>query len=755
MKTSLIIHGHFYQPPREDPYTGIVPYQDTPDRLGNWNEQIFRTCYQPNAYSRYLDFSGKVDSITNNYSYISSNFGPTLLKWMDESHPDFMKKLREADRESIKRTGHSNFMAQCYNHTILPLENRRTKETEVKWAVEDYTYRFGHKPEGFWCAECAIDKETIDVLAENGITFVVLSPWQAVSINGVSVLGKGAPCDRAFVIHGHERKLFAFFYDAELASGISFGHLLRDADKLYEKLENIREDRNNPDLISWATDGEIYGHHEAFGDMALAALIRKTLESEVFEFTNFAAFLEEHGAEETAVLSEGEDGRGSSWSCSHGVKRWYCSCGCHTGGDDSWNQKWRTPLRNAFNNLEDKAREIFDREAEKLLGNTVSADQIIFDYGKVLSGRMTLSSYLQTYDLSEENKGILAELLDAMKNCMFSYTSCGWFFNDISGIEPSQCIQYAICCANRLQRCAPKENLLVSLLKDLSPAQSNIKAVGNGEDIGRRLIRSVPAAVEACGYFILNRKMGGAKNRRSSYGVFSLIEFSDEKISVLDNLTLERSQFTYEDDTQEEGTLSISFRNRKTGYTYTYTNNEVSKLVSREITRWMNSNFASYVSTQKFARLSSDMEKYLYLAETEMVTDIPAEENAAFCAKLVNAHLQKVKKHEVPAVLDQIWPVIRFIKVSGRMSDYAAVKRMFDRYMNYFASIIAKGELTEESATDLIGVLTKTREEGIYPDITLLQNEIYPILTGKKKTVVSDKTLLQLRKDLNFTYPWV
>ena len=273
MKTSIIIHGHFYQPPRENPYTGILDNQESAKPFANWNEAVYRTCYLPNAYSRYLSPYGKITNIYNNYSSISANFGPTLLNWIDTAHPYFINKLKEADSISISNTGHSNFLAQCYNHAILPLETRRNKTLQVKWAIEDYKYRFGHEPEGLWLGECAIDKETVDVLGENNIKFVVLSPWQGTSIDGKSLNGKPAPCNRAFIIEGFEKSISAFFYDPDLASGISFGHFLRDADDLYGKIKNIRKERNNPKLIHWATDGEIYGHHEPYGDMALAALI--------------------------------------------------------------------------------------------------------------------------------------------------------------------------------------------------------------------------------------------------------------------------------------------------------------------------------------------------------------------------------------------------------------------------------------------------------------------------------------------------
>ncbi|MCF0262841.1 MAG: DUF3536 domain-containing protein, partial [Sphaerochaetaceae bacterium] len=396
MKTSIIIHGHFYQPPRENPYTGIVPNQSSAKPSANWNEAIYKTCYRPNAVSRYLATDGSIKTIYNNYINISSNLGQTLLDWIDSAHPGFMSKLLKADKESIKKFGHSSIMAQGFNHTIMPLDSTSTKRIQTVWAIESYKMRFGHAPEGLWLAECAIDEETVDILAENNIRYVILAPWQGVAIDGVSTNGAPMPSDRAFIIKGKKGSINAFFYDGEFASGVSFGHMLRDADAMFDRLCKKRKERNNPVLIHWATDGEIYGHHEPFGDMGLAAFIRKISESNEFEIDNYASFLDKHPATEVATLGKGEEGLGTSWSCSHGVGRWMRNCGCHTGGDDSWNQEWRGPLRKAFNNLENKVRDLLDAKMKGILGQETSYEDIILGYKAVVSHKQTVKEYVQS-----------------------------------------------------------------------------------------------------------------------------------------------------------------------------------------------------------------------------------------------------------------------------------------------------------------------------------------------------------------------
>ena len=352
-KTALIIHGHFYQPPRENPLSELIPSQSSAAPLANWNERVYSECYRMNAYSRYLDGYGHVSDIVNNYEYISFNFGPTLLNWMATHHGRTYKRIIEADRTSKDRLGHGNAIAQVYNHTILPLASRRDSRMQIAWGVRDFKQRFNRRPEGIWLAETAVNAHVIDDLLDADISYLILSPYQCNMVETANgdmkqVNAHEVPYWEPFLVEGSSgRTISVFFYHPDLASSISFGHLLHDADAMYRTIRDIREADRVP-LINTATDGEIYGHHEPFGDMALAALVKKSCEKDDFMLTNYAAYLNEHPAARKAVLHLGEEGRGTSWSCSHGVSRWYKDCGCHTGGQDGWNQKWRTPLREGF-----------------------------------------------------------------------------------------------------------------------------------------------------------------------------------------------------------------------------------------------------------------------------------------------------------------------------------------------------------------------------------------------------------------------
>lgn len=489
-KTCVIIHGHFYQPPRENPWSGMIPKQLSASPYHDWNHKITAECYAANTSSRRLGPHGSVLGIDNNYQGLSFNFGPTLLSWLEEKAPHTYKKILEADRNSRKRfSGHGNALCQANNHSILPLADMEDIRTQVRWGMDDFRRRFEREPEGIWLPETAINERVVDILLEEGLLFTVLSPFQAEAMrpkNGMewSVLAQGAPCDRAFSLSGSKGELSVFFYHPGLASGISFQHYLRDADQLYHRFEDLagQEEGN---LISVATDGEIYGHHEAFGDMCLASLISKMEQSENLQLTNWGEYLEQHPPEWEIKLKKGEDHRGTSWSCHHGVSRWYKDCHCETGGKSGWNQRWRGPLRQAFERLNREIMKIYRKETESL--SSSDPMQLRNDYGKVMAGLITRDSFLEKH-VSDQCKGTdcrkLLNLLEGQKYAQYMFTSCGWFFAELSGLEPVQNMKYA---ARAIELYQPysRLNLQQLLSAYLMKAKSNILEKGNGWELYR------------------------------------------------------------------------------------------------------------------------------------------------------------------------------------------------------------------------------------------------------------------------------
>ena len=536
MRKHIILHGHFYQPPREDPWTGMIDLQGSAAPYPDWNHRITAECYAACGSSRILDGKGAILSILNNYRYLSFNFGPTLLSWMEDHAPNTYQRIIDADRESMERLGHGNALAQSYNHTILPLDNQDDARTQIRWGLQDFRFRFKRPAEGMWLPECAVNERTVDILISEEVKFIILSPWQAHSIRSENgdweILGREpAPSDRPFFIERPEGRMAVFFYNPGLASGISFGHLLRSREGFEEALRNTLA-QSDTGMISIATDGEIYGHHEPFGDMCFSSLIDHLGEDSDISFTNYASYLENHPPVQEVKLRPGDEKMGTSWSCAHGVGRWMRDCGCSTGGEEGWNQSWRTPLRDAFDNLRIKAEPLWGRKVTELTGR--SPREILNAYGKVLSGMKTPWEFtgetLKRPDASTRKK--LLEILEGAKFLQFMYTSCGWFFSDLSGIEPVQNIRYAYRAAELIDPDG-SEGLSRNLQSDLSSAESNIPEVGNGSDIlARNVIPDTPAEIRSAGLFFWSYLYNLPGKEKALYGIWKGQAIHTEKKDV-------------------------------------------------------------------------------------------------------------------------------------------------------------------------------------------------------------------------------
>ena len=490
-KKFLTIHGHFYQPPRENPWLEAIELQESALPCHDWNERVCTECYTPNSVSRIVDNRNKILDIVNNYKYMSFNFGPTLLSWMEVYAPLTYERIIKADIDSIsEHNGHGNAIAQVYNHIIMPLANEHDKETQIIWGIKDFEYRFGRKPEGMWLAETAVDDATLKVLADNGIKFTILSPYQALRIK------KSSDKDWQDVSWGNidparsykyqikcdpKKSIDLFFYDGAISRSVAFDELLKDGDKFIKRLkEGVSEGRNYPQLVNIATDGESYGHHTKFGDMALSYVLKIKAENEGFTITNYGEYLEKYESDYEVDIKQA-----SSWSCFHGVGRWKEDCGCSTGGQPGWNQKWRKPLREALDFLRDKLSIIFENEGSKYFNS--DPWQVRNNYISVVLNRSfkTIKDFQEANfktKLSEEDKVRGMELLEMQRQAMLMYTSCGWFFNEISGIETVQIMKYA---ARAIQLAAnfDSENIEEPFLNILAGAQSNIKEFKTGKDI--------------------------------------------------------------------------------------------------------------------------------------------------------------------------------------------------------------------------------------------------------------------------------
>ena len=467
-ETALIIHGHFYQPPRENPWTGEVEREVSAAPYHDWNERIQVESYAANAAA--LVGSQPV----NNYAHISFNFGPTLLSWLEKHHPETYLKILEADRLSAReRSGHGNAIAQAYGHAILPLCNERDRLTQVVWGVADFRHRFGRDPESLWLPETAVNHATLDLLIEQGLRYVILAPSQADGAIDSSRAYKYLHRDRS------GRSIAIFFYNDSLARGIAFEKALTSSERLVRMIQSTSAGKS---MVNVATDGETYGHHFKFGDLCLAHVLTVEAPQAGFWITNYGEFLDRFPPEHEVSIKTGPEDEGTSWSCTHGVSRWSRDCGCQTGGEAGWNQQWRGPLRAALNYLGDRAAEGFEEVGSKVFKDPWNARNA---YIEVLLHRVSPRDFLAQHSrqqLSPADEVRVFTLLEMQRNALLMFTSCGWFFNDISGIETIQVLRYAarvIELSDQLGLPSHRK----AFLDMLAEARSNVAEKGTGADI--------------------------------------------------------------------------------------------------------------------------------------------------------------------------------------------------------------------------------------------------------------------------------
>lgn len=518
----ICIHGHFYQPPRENAWLEAVELQDSAYPYHDWNARINAECYAANAVSRILDGQGRIVQMVNNYANMSFNFGPTLLAWLADNAPDTYRIILQADATSRGRfSGHGSALAQPYNHMIMPLSNPRDKYTQIFWGVKDFEHRFERQPEGMWLPETAVNRETLDVLVELGIQFTILSPYQAEKVRAVGETewqdvrnGTIDPTMPYIQRLASGRSIVIFFYDGPLSRAVAFERLLKNGESFAERLlSGYSDDRQHPQLVNIATDGESYGHHHRFGDMALAYALNYIETNGLARLTNYGEFLANHPpSHEVEILDN------TSWSCAHGIERWRSDCGCNSGQNHKWNQAWREPLRNALDWLRDELEQPYEQSARQYLKDPWRARN---DYIEVVLNRLpdSVEQFLAQHSLqplnSTDTLNVL-KLLEMQRFLMLMYTSCGWFFDELSGIETVQVIQYAGR-AIQLYNDLFNTDIEPRFLEQMEQAKSNMAEHGDGRRIFEKFVK--PAMVDL-------RKVA------AHYAVSSLFEDYPEQAGV-------------------------------------------------------------------------------------------------------------------------------------------------------------------------------------------------------------------------------
>ncbi|WP_263373432.1 DUF3536 domain-containing protein [Granulicella aggregans] len=533
----VCVHGHFYQPPRENPWLETVEVQDSAAPYHDWNDRITAECYAPNGASRITDIENRIVRIVNNYSRMSFNFGPTLLSWLADNAPRAYRMILDADVASAASfSGHGSAMAQVYNHIIMPLASRRDALTQIRWGIADFESRFGRKPEGMWLAETAVNRSVLDLMASEGIKFTVLAPIQCARVRRLATAPPAATPDlEAEVADGLDgttpaaattapapswigtpdatvdptqpyrvqldegRSIAVFFYNGPGSRAIAFEGLLNSGETFgHRLLDGFHPGPSDaPQLSHVATDGESYGHHHKHGEMALSYALHWLEADNHARLTNYGEFLDKYPPTWEAEVAED-----TSWSCIHGVERWRSDCGCN-GGKPGWNQKWRGPLRAALDYLRDATAPLAESLAEDLLVDVWAARdayiQVVLDRSPA-----SISLFLAQHaarPLTEEERTTVLELMELERHTQLMYTSCGWFFDEISGIETVQIIAYAGRVLQLASELFGDPGLILEerFLEILAKAESNVPDIGNGAEVYRRYVTGMKLGLEQVG----------------------------------------------------------------------------------------------------------------------------------------------------------------------------------------------------------------------------------------------------------------
>ncbi len=492
MSKYLCIHGHFYQPPRENPWIEEIEVQDSAAPYHDWNEKICVECYRPNTAARLVDGKNRITGIINNYTKLSFNVGPTLLSWLRKKMPDTYGQIIKADKTSKERNhGHGNAIAQVYNHMIMPLASRQDKITQIKWGIRDFLYHFGRVPEGMWLAETAVDTETLSIMADEGIKFTILSPFQARETRDSSSeqwtdVG-GGKIDTTMPYRyslPNGREICLFFYNGDLARGVAFENFLSDSRMLVNAIKKSFPGNREHCLVHYATDGESYGHHFQFGEMALAAAFHALEQEGEITITNYANYLDLFPVPAEVRIIEN-----SSWSCAHGVERWRSDCGCKIGSHPDWHQKWRKPLRDGLDRLRDQLAEFYVKMMSPFTDDPWTIRNNYIDVILNPGYRDTFFKENFGSELSEENTSLILQLLEMQRCSMLMFTSCGWFFDEISGIETVQILRYAARAIQLALAAGAPSYVEDDLLGALENAPSNVARYGNGLGVYNQEVR--------------------------------------------------------------------------------------------------------------------------------------------------------------------------------------------------------------------------------------------------------------------------
>jgi alpha-amylase/alpha-mannosidase (GH57 family) len=715
----------------------MIEVQDSASPYHDWNERINRECYAPNAVARILTPGGRIVNLTNNFERISFNIGPTLFSWLKKNDPATYAKIVDADKYSrLKRNGHGSAIAQAYNHMIMPLASDRDKVTQILWGIADFVSHFGRRPEGMWLPETAVDKYTLRILCDNGIKFTILAPRQAKAIRtkpGEHWHGLGSGIDPARA-YRHQiddtRSIALFFYDGPISQAVAFEGILGDGARFLDRLKTGYSDtRPWNQLLHIATDGESYGHHHRFGEMALAFAMELAEKSGEIELTNYGEYLSMFPPEVEADIHEN-----SSWSCAHGVERWRSDCGCRIGGPPGWNQKWRTPLRRSLDNLKMELDDVFDTEAGKLLADPWAVRD---DYIEVILDRSKTEEFLSRHQrarLSRDERTRAIQLLEMQRNGMLMFTSCGWFFDDVSGIETQQILKYA---ARAIQICEeistarPEKDFL----NTLTEAKSNVSQQGDAEKIYCKAAMPEKASLARV---MANHAMVAALDKNGGSGAigsFTITERDRTNEEYGDNsLTLSRADVVSGVTMQRAAFIVAALRLGGADVTC-FVKSDGEELVFGRAMAELFTAWRTKPLTEVIRRLDEHFEQ----GETFMLRDLFMEQRRRTVSSLMAGHVRRFSdtygqlfnenRRLLDYFIDANVPIPRELRL--------AAQYILESEMNQAAK-----EIWESEAQDKIGGLMQDVERwGLEVDMKAARRAIETALVEKLARIMSEKNI--------------
>jgi alpha-amylase/alpha-mannosidase (GH57 family) len=745
MKRYICIHGHFYQPPRENPWLEAIELQDSAHPYHDWNEKVAVECYAPNAISRILDDQGWIIQMINNYAKISFDFGPTLLIWLEKHVPYVYSAVLQADRESQKRfSGHGSALAQAYNHIILPLAHRRDKHTQIQWGIKDFMHRFARIPEGMWLPETAVDIETLDVMAELGLRFTILAPHQARRVRPLRDKGwqevSGSTIDtRMPYLYNlpSGRCINLFFYNGPISRAVAFEKLLNSGESFAQRLlKEFSEADEHPQMVHIATDGESYGHHHRFGDMALAYALHYIESQNNVELTNYGEYLEQHPPSHEVEIIEN-----TSWSCAHGVERWQSDCGCSTKKHPDWNQAWRTPLKGAFDWLRKKITPPYEERARLLLKDPWEARN---DYIRIILDRSpaNLKSFFSqhaTRELSRDEEVIILKLLELQRHMMLIYTSCGWFFDDISGIETVQILQYAGRAIQLAQEIFGKDLFESDFVKILASSKSNIPEYGDGQFLYEKYVDSTKLDLErVCSHYAIS-SLFREYDKQSSIYAYRLDrednqEFEAGRAKLIIGKTRIASKITLEAAFLGYGVLHLGDHNINCGVkSFILKDYEI---MCREVSKaFANADFPQTIRVmdKHFGNVAYSLKSLFRDERRRIITQI------------LESTLAEVESHFLE-LYDQHAPLMRFLKDSG-IPPPKMLYMSAEFVLN--ASLRRAFEKSEIDAEDIKSLLEEAQFEGVALDSSSLEYTLRKALDHMADLLLTKPDNLEILKRVN------